>query len=121
VLPIQCKKAKSAAFGKGHLGVEWFSRRLYSGPAQSAKQSSSGHALRRLNQTSGLQGWLKERSSYQHESCQLTTHSTRRGKGWRLSCNAVPRAGEFCRYTPEDVKVGTAVQNPNARDVGTGR
>jgi len=101
VLPIQCNEARSVAFGKGHLGVEWFSRRVHSGLEQSAKESGSGHALRRLNQTSDLQGWLKERLSYQHESCQLTTHSTRRGKGWRLSCNAVPRAGELRRWALE--------------------
>jgi hypothetical protein len=101
VLPDRCNTEKSVAFGKGHLGVEWLSRRVHSGSEQSAKESGPGPALRRLNQTSDLQGWLKERLSYQHESCQLTTHSTRRGKGWRRSCNAVPRAGEFCRYTPE--------------------
>jgi hypothetical protein len=30
-------------------------------------------------------------------------------------------AGERCRYTPEDLKVGAAVQNQNAGGVGKGR
>ena len=88
---------KSVAFGKGQLGVVWFSRRIHSSPEQLTKEAGLGHALRWLNQTSDFQGLLKERLSYQQESCQLTTHFTRRGKGWRLSCNAVPRAGEFRR------------------------
>jgi len=51
---------KSVAFGKGQLGVVWFSRRIHSGLEQCAKESGPGRALRRLNQISDFQGWLKE-------------------------------------------------------------
>jgi predicted nucleic-acid-binding Zn-ribbon protein len=67
VLPIQCNKAKSAAFGKGHLGVVWFSRHIHSSMRQLAKEGSPGQALHRLSQASDFEGWRAESSVQETE------------------------------------------------------
>jgi hypothetical protein len=58
VLPMRCKTDKSAACGRGRLGVEWLSRRSYTSSVQSVKNSGSGHAWRRLSRASDFDMWL---------------------------------------------------------------